>query len=409
MKSRPLIVYLHRYPPEYEVVHYCAMRPLCDRLLEKYDVLDVSMKGAMPLSPELRRGMRIIELPLRVNLSSGVSKLVKTALFYIYLPFTYLKIRKAQPDLIVCQESLPFIPILMSRMGVPIMIGAVSDFWWRIILGGNPLGSRIADYMERFEVRQWRRRQITVLTGTKSESDLIIQRGMDIQYVHAILTQNQPGLFFPCQANVDREKLGLTPEHWVIAIHGTIRPGKGYSQLLEWWQAIVRLHPNWHLLIIGGAGGEEWCQRLICRRRLEANVHMTGWLPTHKEVNQYLNAADCLLVIRRNSDDNQGVLPSALPHSLATGKPTVATGLAGITEIVRHGIDGFIFEPDNYNSFRSTLEYVAAHPVEAAKVGQAGMARERECFNPNVAAEKIAEVIERIISNAKSGRLPKLD
>ena len=60
-------------------------------------------------------------------------------------------------------------------------------------------------------------------------------------------------------------------------------------------------------------------------------------------------------------------------------------------------VDGFLFEPDNYDSFRTVLEYVAAHPAEAAKVGQAGMAREKECFNPDIAAAQFAEVIERML------------
>ena len=124
---------------------------------------------------------------------------------------------------------------------------------------------------------------------------------------------------------------------------------------------------------------------------------MTGWLPTQGDVNRHLNAADCLLVIRRNSDDNQGIIPSALYHSLATGKPTVATGLAGMAEIVRHGVDGYLFEPDNYDSFRAVLEYVAVHPAEAARIGQAGMAREKECFDPDIAAVKTVEVIDRML------------
>ncbi len=401
MISKPLIVYLHRYPPEHEAIQFSGLRELLDSLLEKFDVLYVSMQGVLPVNHELRRGLRIITLPFRVNPFSGTSKLAKTALFYLYLPFLRRQLKQARPDLIICKEPLLFVPIWIGRLGVPILIGGVSDFWLRIFLGGSQLGRRVADFMERFEIKRWRRMKFAVIANTKAEADIIVQRGMDPALIHLINTTSPPGLFFPCAARVEREKMGFTSSDWVVAIHGTIRPGKGYGQLLEWWRDIIRIHSKWHLMIIGGAGGDAWCRRQIRKLGLDDHVVMTGWLPTQKDVNCYLNAADCLLVIRRNSDDNRGIIPSALYHSLATGKPTVATGLAGMAEIMRHGIDGFLFKPDDFESFRTVLEYVANHPAEAAQIGQAGMCREKECFNADIAAAKTVAVIEGMLADNK--------
>jgi glycosyltransferase involved in cell wall biosynthesis len=368
-----------------------------DCLLKKFDVLYVSMRGVKPPSPEARRGLQIMELPLRVNPASGASKLLNTLLFYGYLPILRRRLRRLKPALIVSQETLPFVPIAMARLGVPTVIGGFGDLWWRIVFGGNPLTARFADFMDRYEIRQWRKLGIVVITSTRAETDVLVQRGMDRERIVILNVPGHVGIYFPCEAGAERAAMGFAPTDWVVAIHGTIRPGKGYGQLLEWWQALVKAHPNWRLLIIGGAGGEDWCRNLVRRLDLEAKVHLTGWLPTQNDVNRHLNAADCLLVVRRNSSDNQGI-PSALFHSLAVGKPTVATGLAGISEIVRHQVDGFLFEPDNYESFRATLEYVAEHPAEAAAVGQAGRAREKECFNPDQRAAQVAEVIEELIS-----------
>jgi len=401
MSTRPLIVYLHRYPPEHEAVQFVCMRELIDRMLEKYDVLYVSMRGVKPVDPELRRGLRFTEIPFTINPYAGRSKLWKTVLFYASMPWIRHHLRAIHPDIVICKEPLPFIPLMIGQLGIPIMIASVSDFWWRIILGSSRWGNRLADIMERYEIRRWNRVGASVIAINKTEASLLEKRGMDPERIFIVNPPSPVGLFFPCDAGKERETMGFTRDDWVVAIHGTIRPGKVYSQLLEWWQALVRLHPNWRLLIIGGAGGEGWCRSQIRRLNLESHTHMTGWLPTHSDVNRFLNAADCLLAIRRNSDDNQGNIPSALYHNMATGKPTVATGLAGMAEIVRHGVEGYLFEPDSYDSFRTVLEYIAGHPEEAAKIGQAGMAREKECFNPDVAAVKTVEVIEQMLAAGK--------
>ncbi|NLB59722.1 MAG: glycosyltransferase family 4 protein [Lentisphaerae bacterium] len=396
----PLVIYLHRYPPDYEALQFAGMRRLLDQLLIKFDVLYLSLRGVWPPNPELRRGLRIHQLRPRVNPFSGMSKLFKTLLFYLYLPVIIRILRRERPALIICKEPLPLVPILLARCGVPVLIGGVSDFWWRIFLGGNWLGDRLAGFLERLEAKQWRRLGVGVIANTKAEAELVGARGMDPARIFQVNTTSVQGVFFPCAAGFERRQLGFQESDWVVAIHGTIRPGKGYRQLLHWWRELIKQHPHWHLLIIGGAGGEAWCRRQIRRLGLEGHAHMTGWLPTQAEVNRHLNAADCLLVMRRNSDDNRGIIPSALYHSLATAKPTVATGLAGMAEIIRHGVDGFLFAPEDFESFHLVLEFIAGHLAEAARRGQAGMVREKECFDPETSAQATVAVVEQMIMQA---------
>ena len=98
-----------------------------------------------------------------------------------------------------------------------------------------------------------------------------------------------------------RKKLNLPVGDFIVAVHGIIHPSKGYDQMLKWWKNISLNYPSWKLLIIGGAGKEKWCREKISELGLINKVIMTGWLPNQMMVNEYLNAADCLLVTRRNT------------------------------------------------------------------------------------------------------------
>lgn len=383
---RPLVVYLHRYPPEDERLQFSGMPLLLRRMLEHYDVLYVGMQGVLPVDPELRKGLAILELPGRVDRRSGFDKLAKLGWYYLQMPWIRRRITALKPSVIMCREPLPLIPAWMCGTGVPAMIASVSDHWWAILLGWNSPGRWLARRLEQREIARWNRWNALVVPNTEAERQVMERHGVRPENLRLINTTSPEGMFFPCEASEIRRELGFGPERIVVATHGTIRPGKGYDQLLDWWKALSSEHPDWRLLVIGGAGGEAWMRRKIRRLDLKESVRMTGWLPTQEAVNLHLNAADILLAIRRKSDDNEGIVPSVLYHNLAVGKPTVATGLPGMAEIVRDRVDGFLFEPDSYASFKNTLEYVAGHPAEAAQASESGKRRVAECFDPEACA-----------------------
>jgi len=399
--SRPLVIYLDRYPPEIEAVQYAAMSRLIKLLISKYDVMYLSMKSAEP-DERIRDGISVWELPFCVKQKNAFDKWTKTIFYYLFLPLTLWRLKRVRPSFIICKEQLPFIPYFVSLLNIPMFID-ISDWWLLILLGGSKLGRKIAGCLQRWEVRHWNKKHVWVVTHTQAEARVVEEHGMTRNRIRIINTPFPPGVFYPCDAQAERKKLGFGDDLCVVAIHGTIRPGKGYGQLLEWWRDLVKIHPQWRLLIIGGAGGELWCKNKIRHLNLEPYVVMTGWLTTHDDVNRHLNAADCLLAIRRYSKDNEGITTATLFHSLATGIPTVVTGLAGMSEIVRDKTDGFLFEPDNYDSFREVLEYVFSHPEHAEKVGRAGIERARECFDPDKAAQQHVELIDEIL-NGTAGK-----
>ncbi len=402
-QSRPLVVYFHRYPPETETVQYPALRRMLDNLLTRYDVIYFSMRTPGKVDSTLRQGVRTIQFPFSVDQRNAIDKWAKTILYYLFLPWAMRQLRREAPAFIICKETLPFVPCVVGRLGVPMLI-ATSDWWWSILLGGTTWGRKVAGRLERSEVTRWNKMtKAWVVSTTQAEARVVVRKGMSPERVRVINAPSAPSVFGPAAGDVERTKCGFTSQHWVVAIHGIIRPGKGYGQLLEWWRQLNVIHPPWRLLIIGGAGGESWCRQQIADLGIGGSVVMTGWLPTKQDVNGYLNAGDCLLVIRRNSEDNEGIIPSALFNSMATGKPTVATGLPGMAEIIHHGVDGYLFEPDSFESFRQVLEFVSKHPQEATIAGQAGRERAKQCFDPEVAAAKHCALIDEVLGTDHVG------
>lgn len=393
--TKPKVVYFHRYPVEFEAVQFPAAMAIFKELRKKYEVVYFGMKRKSK-DYNLRKEVKIKEIPLYVDQTKFFDKWFKTGLYYLFLPVTLIRLKKMNPDFIICQETLPFVPSLVGLLGKPMSL-AISDWWWSILLGKRKIGRKFASLMERIEVAHWNRLKSIAITHTKAEANVVEKKGLARKKIKIIYVPMPENIFFPYEANSERTNLGLSKKDWVAAVHGIIHPSKGYDQILYWWKKLVQSHQNWRFLIIGGAGGEDKIRKLIKKLKIERNVIMTGWLPTQSDVNKHLNAADCLLVTRRNTEDNTGIIPSSLYHSLPTGKPTIATGLEGHAEIIKHGVNGFLYKPDSYESFKSVLEFVYKNPKIAERVGKAGIKRAEECFSTKKTAINYREIIDEAL------------
>ena len=387
-KPKPVVVYLHRYPPETERLQWPALEQLGEILQRDWTPVYLCMgPGNGHRDQSIRRLWHTEELPVGVLQSNGRDKWLKTLYWYAHLGHLEQRIRQLNPAVVICKEMLPFIPGRMVRLGYPTLI-SISDWWWSILFGKWRWGRRLADAMESREVRSWNRPHVRTLVSTHAEGRLLETKGMNPSRIVVVHPPQNPGVFHPLSPRPAKEELGLDPSLKHFAICGIIRGGKGYDQLLDWWKMAVERHQDWRLVIIGGAGGEAWCRREIAKRSLDREVIMTGWLPTKEDVNRWLNAMDGVLSHRRNSPDNQGLVPSALFNGMSTGRPMIASGLPGMAELVRDGVDGFVYGPDDGESFISAFERVVGDKDAAEAIGMAGARRAADWCNPRTVAEK---------------------
>lgn len=395
--KKPLVVYLHHRPIEYEAHQNPGLRALFDELLKKYRVAYFSMKGTKPIDSKIRKDIIIKTLPFKIDTSSGRDKFLKIILWYLSLPLTISKLKTLNPSYIISKESHPIIPSVIARLGIPMLID-VEDWWWTIFFGTTKIGDKFSYILEGMEIRDWAKFKTTIVVHSKTDSDIIQKHRMPKHRIKVVNYPAYKGEYLPTKADDVRKKLNFDKDTFVVSVHGVIRKSKGYDQLIIWWKRLIKIHPNWKLLVIGGAGGEKALKEKIIKLGIRKNVIMAGWLPTHADVNKYLNASDCLLVTRRNTRENKGLIASALFHSLTLGIPTLATGTPAFSEVIEHGKSGYLFKPDSYESFKEALEYIESHPKEAKTIAKQGIKRANECFNPEKAKNGFVEIIDGELS-----------
>ena len=394
--SKPKLIILHRYPPEFELIPCPGLKKIYKMLSEEYNLIHYGMNWKDLPDSELRKYIEVKEIPLKINLKSGFDKWFKTILYYFYLPILLLRLKKEKPKLIIYREIFPFVSSILSLLKIPMII-EITDWWPSIILGSSKFGRVIANFIESLEVKYWTKLNVIAITHNNFETKLLLERGMPKEKIRRINLPMYGGVYSPHNSKDIRKNLKFRENNFVVAIHGIIHKSKGYDQILRWWAELIKIHPNWKLLFIGGTMGEGWFRRLISELHLEKNMVLAGWISDQHKLNIYLNAADCLLATRRNTPDTFGNTPSALTHNLMTGKPTLSTGTPGISEVIRNGKNGYIFKPGNYDSFKSALEFIYAHPSKAKEVGKKGMKRVKEYFDVHKEAKDYLEVIKRLV------------
>jgi glycosyltransferase involved in cell wall biosynthesis len=125
----------------------------------------------------------------------------------------------------------------------------------------------------------------------------------------------------------------------------------------------------------------------IARLGLCEQVKITGWL-SGPDVRREIESARGLVL----PSFAEG-LPVVIMESLALGRPVVSTFVAGIPELVRDGVHGWLVPAGDAESLTTAIRELLAAPTERlATMGKAGAARVAERHDAVHEAGKLAEL-----------------
>ena len=122
----------------------------------------------------------------------------------------------------------------------------------------------------------------------------------------------------------------------VVATLGRLAREKNLELLVDAFGSAATSEGRLRLLLIGGGPLEASLRRRVERSGLAARVHFAGKRP-HADALALLNGAD--LFAFASQTETQGLV---LAEALACGLPVVTLDGPGVTDSVRHGIDGLV-------------------------------------------------------------------
>jgi glycosyltransferase involved in cell wall biosynthesis len=208
------------------------------------------------------------------------------------------------------------------------------------------IGINTGAFLLRQKKRVYAQSRLSIVTPSKWLYDLATQSPVfSGKKIYQVYNGIDPEIFFPGNKQQVRQKLKIEPEAPVIIFmsHFLTRnnPWKGGNDLLEILGRINRSATRKITLLMLGEGTHH---DLASFSNLD--IVYTGYLHSDAAVRECLQAAD--LFIYPTRADN---LPNVLVESIACGTPCITFDIGGNAEIVRHGFNGIIIAPFNFDAF----------------------------------------------------------
>ncbi|HBC92361.1 MAG TPA: glycosyltransferase family 4 protein [Pelotomaculum sp.] len=173
-----------------------------------------------------------------------------------------------------------------------------------------------------------------------------------------------------------RQRFNIGPQKKILLFVGRLGREKNIGLLLESFSLVNSEINQTTLVLVGGGPEEEELRAEADNLGIGERVVFTGTLSPDEVANCYAGSD---LFVFSSISETQGIV---IAEAKAAGLPVVAVGAYGVSEMVEHGIDGYLTEPDplqlaqhichllKYDSLREQMSNRARSNV--AKLSSAG-------------------------------------
>lgn len=183
-----------------------------------------------------------------------------------------------------------------------------------------------------------------------------------------------------------------------ILFVGRLAEVKGVTVLLEALAEVIRVRPDTHVTLIGDGPERERFEQLAHHHGVADAVTFAGYR-SQAEVADQLTTTDVFVL----PSYAEGV-PVTLMEALGAAVPVIATQVGGVSELVEHGVNGFVIRPGDPAPLVEHLLRLIDDPDLRQRMGDAGRATVTEHF----ANSREAARLRVLVNDALAGRTSPL-
>ena len=194
------------------------------------------------------------------------------------------------------------------------------------------------------------------------------------------------------------DEFAFDPEDKVVIHVGNFSPEKNHIFLINVFRDLKESHPEIKLILVGNGTLFKKIQEEINKHRLEKSIFLAGF---RKDIPQLLAAADLFVLCSRV----EGV-PGVILEAGMQKKPSVATNVGGVKEVLLNSQTGFIIDNFNKEKFKNKIIELCGNEELRKRMGEKAFALVIKQFNPVKNATEF-EKLYRISAGIK-GRNEKL-
>ncbi|SMG26310.1 glycosyltransferase [Paraburkholderia susongensis] len=223
-------------------------------------------------------------------------------------------------------------------------------------------------------------RSLEALTGIAANSVPVVYNGIDAQAFTRVDGSDMSAL---------RERLGLPKDAWLAGLFGRLAPWKGQHIALD---ALARL-PDAHLVLVGAPlfGEDAYAQRLheqAAALGIADRVHFAGF---QDDVPAWMKAMDVIL----HTSTEPEPFGRVIVEGMAAARPVIAAAAGGVTEIVRHGRNGWLVKPGDAAALAGAIGTLRADPALAGRLAKQALSDARSEFSVERYLQRMTQAIRQ--------------
>lgn len=207
--------------------------------------------------------------------------------------------------------------------------------------------------------------------------------------------------FFPLkqiEENIQVRKLmGVPLNSKIITYVGVLSYRKGIDLLIRAWLTVVQKCQNSKLLLIGPVESdnselnEAFIQSLYKQINLSNLNDKILFLGYTQEVVRYLQASDIFVLPSRYEG-----MPNSLLEAMACGLACIAMNIPGTSDVITHGHDGLLFNPEDADQLSEYLLKLIEDPDYTQRLGFQARNTILKKFSLDIAAEKYVQLYKTL-------------
>ncbi|UCE17748.1 MAG: glycosyltransferase family 4 protein [Gemmatimonadota bacterium] len=349
----------------------------------KYDVTLLSS----PAGSWVQRAQNIPGI--RVLLEKSIQREIHLISDFVAFWKIYMHIRRERYDIVHTHSSKPGVlgRAASKLAGVPVVIHTIHGFPFNDYM--NFFVRKFYIFLEKM-ASKWADKMITV-SNLNLEKAVALRIAQREKFVNIYSGIDFDSFSIKTDVPQKRRELDIPPGHFVVGMVGRLSPQKAPQYFIQAAAHVLKDIPNVMFLLVGDGSLREELERLSYRLGLENHIRFLG---ERDDIPEILNVFDVFVL----SSLWEG-LGRALTEAMAMAKPTVATSVEGVPELVDNDKTGILVPPKDPESLGAGIQRLLRDKSFAAELGQNAQSRVLRDFSAEIMIERIDALYEQLLSH----------
>jgi L-malate glycosyltransferase len=182
----------------------------------------------------------------------------------------------------------------------------------------------------------------------------------------------------------------MKPDQKTILYTGRLVGLKGISDLIISAKEICKKFPDAKFIITGEGPNREHLERLVAKLKLTENIVFTGYIDRKKLLTLYQSSTMYVL-----PSYHEG-LPTSLLEAMSCGLPSIATDVAGNSEVIINNQNGILVPPKSPEELSRQIIRLLNSKSERDRLAKSGRDHIVNNYDWNIIVDKIEKIYRSI-------------